>query len=79
MQTFCAIDRELPRQLRELALSTASVGSPVGILLANVSGLLIQWCLWRALAIEVDEGGSGGECPFPVTAGDFNHTQTALP
>jgi hypothetical protein len=38
VQTCLAIDRELEPSLRELALSTVSVGSPVGILLADVTG-----------------------------------------
>ena len=72
VQTFMAIDRELPPRLRELALSTASVGSPVGILLANVSGLFIQWCLWQSLSIS-EEGSAGGhQCPLPIKSGNLS-------
>ena len=60
-----AIDRELPEYQRELALSTASVGSPVGILMADVTGLFLQWCLFAHLGLQLD---GGGECPFPVGA-----------
>lgn len=60
IQTCLAIDRELPRRERELALATISVGSPIGILLADISGLVIQWCLFAYLGIP----SAGGACPF---------------
>ena len=40
VQTFTAIDRELEPCKRELALSTASAGTPAGILLADLTGLV---------------------------------------
>ena len=55
-----AIDRELPPHMREVALATISVGSPVGILLADTTGLLLQFCLMRAHGIAVD----GAWCPM---------------
>ena len=60
VQTFTAIDRELPPAKRELALSTASAGSPAGILLADVTGLFVQWCLFKANGLPLESGS----CPF---------------
>ena len=51
VQSILAIDRRLPPRLRELALATVSVGSPVGILLADASGLVLQQCLFRYHAL----------------------------
>mmetsp|Transcript_49245 Transcript_49245/g.130424 ORF Transcript_49245/g.130424 Transcript_49245/m.130424 type:complete len:424 (-) Transcript_49245:51-1322(-) len=59
VQTCLSINRCLPPHERELALSTVSVGGPVGVFLADVSGLFIQWCLNKALGIDVS-----GSCPF---------------
>ena len=60
VQTFMAIDRELPPHLRELALATSSVADTTGILLADVTGLFIQWCVFGALGVEP----RSGECPL---------------
>jgi len=61
VQTCLAIDREVRQDQRELALSTVSVGSPIGILLADVTGLVIQWCLFQANQIESSHEVT---CPF---------------
>jgi hypothetical protein len=58
IQTMMAIDRDFTPRLRELALATVSVASPMGILLADATGLLLQWCLFRALSL------GDGWCPF---------------
>ena len=42
VQTFTAIDRELEPCKREIALSTASAGTPTGILLADLTGLVTR-------------------------------------
>ena len=60
VQTFMAIDRELPPDKRELALATSSVADTTGILLADVTGLYVQWCVFDALAIQP----RSGECPL---------------
>ena len=64
VQSMLAIDRKLPRRMRELALATVSVGSPVGILLADASGLLVQWCLFRYHGLPIGDGW----CPFATNA-----------
>ena len=42
--------------------SPLSVGSPLGILLADATGLLLQWCLFRFRGIPI--AGGGGWCPM---------------
>ena len=70
VQTFTAIDRELEPCKRELALSTASAGTPAGILLADLTGLVVQWCLFKANGIPLANGGgavgnaTASRCPF---------------
>ena len=66
VQTQVAIDVDVVKEHRELALATACAGNPAGILLADVTGLFIQWCLFAYLAIPV-AGGAEGECPFPIS------------
>ena len=62
VQTCLAIDRTLPARERELALATVSVGTPIGILAADATGLLLQWCLFRVRHLPIAHGG--GWCPF---------------
>ena len=70
VQTFTAIDRELEPCKRELALSTASAGTPAGILLADLTGLVVQWCLFKANGIPLANGDgamgnvTASRCPF---------------
>ena len=66
IQTMLAIDKRLPPSMRELALATVSAGAPVGMLLADMTGLLLQWCLFRAHGLSV----RGGWCPL-VANGTF--------
>ena len=82
VQTALAIDTDLPPAQREIALATASVGSPIGILLADVSGLFIQWCLFAFLGIH--GGGQGkavtGHCPLnlvPAASSNGTHLDQA--
>ena len=58
IQSMMAIDRDFAPRLREVALATVSVASPAGILLADATGLLIQWCLFRNLGL------GDGWCPL---------------
>lgn len=62
VQTQVAIDTDVPPQHRELALATACAGNPAGILLADVTGLFIQWCLFAHLGLK--QNGAEGTCPF---------------
>ena len=70
MQTFTAIDRELEPCKRERALSTASAGTPAGILLADLTGLVVQWCLFKANGIPLADCNGAvanvtvSHCPF---------------
>jgi hypothetical protein len=61
VNAFVLINRDLPRQKREFALSSVAVADSSGILLGDVMGLWWQWCLFKA-------GGmgdqAGGKCPF---------------
>ena len=66
IQSMLAIDRQLPPRMRELALATITIGAPVGILLADATGLLVQWCLFRYHAIHLD----GGWCPVIPSHGN---------
>lgn len=74
VQTQVAIDTDVPREHRELALATACAGNPAGVLLADVTGLFIQWCLFSYLGISASVGARGGQCPFPAG----NYTRRAL-
>ena len=71
IQTMLAIDRCLPQRMREVALATISVGSPVGILLADATGLLLQWCLFRYHHIIISQGGW---CPLVPAQNASVHT-----
>ena len=65
IQILMAIDRRLPKRLRELALATVSVGAPVGILAADASGLLLQQCLFRFHDLPAVSGHRADEwCPL---------------
>ena len=58
VQTCLAIDRakDLNRRSRELALAAISVGAPIGIVLADFTGLVIQSCLMQAHHLHIDGG-----------------------
>ena len=57
---YTRITKDLPVSVREMALATASVADSFGILLADISGLFIQSCLYRSNGID----GSVVSCPF---------------
>jgi len=61
VQTFLAVDRELPAEMREAALATCTCGDTAGVLLGEFAGLLIQWCLFERLALP-----ASGECPVDM-------------
>lgn len=60
VQTFLAVDRELPAHKREAALATCTCGDTAGVLAGELTGLLMQWCLYERLQLPAD-----GECPLP--------------
>jgi hypothetical protein len=46
VNAFCLIAREVPSDKVELALAGASLADTFGILLADLSGLMIQGCIY---------------------------------
>ena len=57
---YMRINMDLPLSIREFALSTASVADGFGIMFADISGLFIQSCLYRANGID----GAVVNCPL---------------
>lgn len=62
VNAFTMIDREVKEEYREFSLSASTVAINLGILLAAIGGLYMQWCLfeWNGLPPTAD----GGTCPF---------------
>jgi len=60
VNAYCMLTRKLPKKFHELALSSASQADSIGIMLANITSLYIQWCLFKANGI-ADQ--AGGRCP----------------
>ena len=60
VQGYSRISKDLPVSVREFALASASVADSFGIILGDLSGLVIQSCLYRANQIE----GAVAVCPF---------------
>lgn len=56
------INKDLPLPLREMALSSSSVADSFGILLADISGLFIQACIYDHHGVE----GAVVTCPLKV-------------
>ena len=54
------INKDMPLSLREIALSTSSLADSCGILLADVSGLFIQACIYQHHEID----GALVKCPI---------------
>lgn len=54
------INKDMPLHLREIALSTSSLADSFGILLADISGLFIQACIYQHHEID----GSLVKCPI---------------
>lgn len=60
VQGFSRINADMPIQLREFALSSASVADSLGVMLADVLSLFIQSCIYQENHIE----GAVVECPY---------------
>ena len=48
VQSYTRIARDVPKELREFSLTACSMADTVGIVVADVCGLYIQSCLFRA-------------------------------
>lgn len=48
MNAFTLISKEVEPQHREFSLGAASLADSVGVALADVAGILIQGCLFKA-------------------------------
>ncbi len=57
---YTRINQDLPPHMREFALSTTSIADDLGVVMADVSGLFIQSCLY--LANDLD--GALVTCPL---------------
>uniref|UniRef100_A0A7S0AUP9 Battenin n=1 Tax=Minutocellus polymorphus TaxID=265543 RepID=A0A7S0AUP9_9STRA len=57
---FLRINSDLPRSVREFALATVSVADTIGIVVADISGLFIQSCLYQRNGI----AGAVVQCPL---------------
>ena len=66
MNAFTLIAREVRKDRVELALGGASIADTVGILIANLSGLVIQGCLYGFHGITDD-----GQAPDFTCGYDF--------
>ena len=56
---YLRINSDLPKSVREFALATVSVADTIGIVVADISGLFIQSCLYKTNGI----GGAVVQCP----------------
>ena len=61
VQTFLAVDRELPAHRREACLATCTCGDTAGVLVGEMAGLVLQWCLYERLSLP-----ASGQCPVDV-------------
>lgn len=59
---YLRICRDLPRKHREFALSATSLAESLGIVVADVLGLVIQACLYQLHGLE----GAALTCPKPL-------------
>ena len=57
---YLRINSDLPKPVREFALATVSVADTIGIVVADISGLFIQSCLYKKNGIE----GAVVQCPL---------------
>lgn len=71
VNAFTLISKEQPEDKKELALTAASIGDSFGIILADVSGLFIQACLYKQLGIPA----SKITCPSGWADAPTNHTR----
>lgn len=59
VNAFTLISREVPSQYREFSLAAASLADSLGVALADVCGILIQGCLFRANGLPGADFGCG--------------------
>jgi battenin len=52
VNAFTLISKEVPPQYREFSLGAASLADSLGVALADVCGILIQGCLFKANGLE---------------------------
>ena len=57
---YMRINQDLPFEIREFALSTVSVADSLGTMIADISGLFIQSCLYKSNSIN----GAVVSCPI---------------
>ena len=57
---YLRINEDLPKSIREFALSTVSVADTFGVICADVVGLFIQSCLYQKNALD----GAVVQCPL---------------
>lgn len=57
---YLRINSDLPKPVREFALATVSVADTIGIVVADISGIFIQSCLYKRNGIE----GAVVQCPL---------------
>jgi len=60
VNAYLRINSDMPKPIREFALSTVSVADTFGIICANILGLYIQSCLYHANGIQ----GAAVACPL---------------
>lgn len=60
VQGYSRISKDLPVSVREFALASASVADSFGVILGDISGLMIQACIYRSNEIE----GAVAVCPL---------------
>ncbi|KAL7490394.1 hypothetical protein ACHAWT_000434 [Skeletonema menzelii] len=60
VQGYNRINSDMPKELREFALSSASLADSVGILVADISSLFIQSCIYQRNGID----GAVVSCPM---------------
>lgn len=61
VQTFLAIDREVPADQREAALATCTCGDTAGVLAGEFAGLMMQACLFDRLGLTASVS-----CPLKI-------------
>jgi battenin len=60
VQGYNRINADMPKELREFAISSASVADSFGILVADISSLFIQSCIYQKNGID----GAVVNCPL---------------
>ena len=68
VQTFLAIDREVPPDQREAALATCTCGDTAGVLAGEFAGLVMQACLFERLRLPASFACPVRIVPRPIAA-----------